>query len=90
VAGDRPRDVRLGRTLAQFEKERLVILLEAHAWNTTATARSTGLTVDAIREGMKRHGLQRPRRPRKSRSRRGPRATEFRKIADWTWEAVPP
>jgi len=92
VGKDRRIEPRLGNTMAKLRRDSTLALLEAHGWGTTKAAKAGGMSERTLRARMKAYGLTRPAHvpaPKRGRPKRK-RATEFRKVADWTWEAIAP
>jgi DNA-binding NtrC family response regulator len=76
----------LGTTLARLRRDQILDALERSGWRTTHAAKALEIHSRTLKQEMQAFGLTRPATARRSR----PRATEFRKVAPWTWEAIAP
>jgi hypothetical protein len=78
----------LGTTLARLRRDQILDALERSGWRTTHAAKALEIHSRTLKREMQVFGVTRPASIPARRSR--PRATEFRKVAPWTWEAIAP
>jgi hypothetical protein len=80
--------VSLGRTQLRIERDALSELLTKYAWHVPIAAHAWGVSESYLYTRIHFHGLKRPPKAKVARPPKKIRATEFRKVGPWTWEAV--